>query len=63
MLIQVDAAGNLHCRWRDKSGDPDDGGKKDLGKVMLPIHLKLAQSGKDIQVFTSADGRTGANHA
>ena len=58
VLIQVDAVGNLLCRWRDKSGDADDGGKKDLGKVTLPIHLKLAQSGKDIQVFTSIDGKT-----
>jgi hypothetical protein len=58
VLIQVDAAGNLQCRWRDKSGDPDDGGKKDLGKVTLPIHLKIAQVGKDIQVFTSTDGKS-----
>ena len=57
VLIQVDAAGNLLCRWRDKSGDADDGGKKDLGKVTLPIHLKLEQSGKDIHVFTSTDGK------
>lgn len=57
VLIQVDVAGNLQCRWRDKSGDPDDGGKKDLGKVTLPIHLRLAQAGKDIQVFTSTDGK------
>jgi hypothetical protein len=56
VLVQVDAAGNLLCRWRDRSGDPDDGGKKDLGKVTLPIHLKLAQSGKEIRVFTSSDG-------
>ncbi len=58
VLIQVDATGNLLCRWRDKSGDPDDGQKKDLGKVTLPLHLKLARVGEDIQVFTSTDGRT-----
>lgn len=58
VLIQVEATGNLVCRWRDKSGDPDDGNKKDLGKVTLPIHLKLAQAGKNIQVFASTDGKT-----
>ena len=58
VLIQVDAGGNLFCHWRHKSGDPDDGQKKDLGKVTLPIHLKLAQVGKDIQVFTSTDGKS-----
>jgi hypothetical protein len=47
----------LTCRWRFKSGDPDDGQSKDLGPVSLPIHLKIAQVGKDIQVFTSADGK------
>jgi len=57
VLIQVDAVGNLLCHWRNKSGDPDDGKKKDLGKVTLPIHLKLAQVGKNIQVFTSTDGK------
>ena len=56
VLIQIDAAGNLSCRWRDKSGDADDNNKKDFGKVTLPIHLKLVQAGKDIQVFTSIDG-------
>lgn len=58
VLIQVDATGNLVCRWRDKSGDPDDGQAKNLGKVTLPLHLKLAQVGKDIQVFTSTDGKS-----
>ena len=57
VLIQVDATGKLTCRWRFKSGDPDDGQSKDLGPVSLPIHLKIAQVGKDIQVFTSADGK------
>lgn len=58
LLIQVDATGNLVCRWRNKSGDQDDNQKKDLGKVSLPIHLKLVQAGGQIQVFTSADGQT-----
>jgi hypothetical protein len=57
VLIQVEASGALVCRWRSKTGDQDDNQKKELGKVTLPIHLKLVQTGKDILVFTSADGR------
>ena len=57
VLIQVEASGNLVCRWRDKTGDQDDNQKKELGKVTLPVHLKLVQRGKEIQVFTSADGQ------
>jgi hypothetical protein len=56
-LIQAEATGGLVCRWRNKTGDQDDNQKKDLGKVTLPVHLKLVRSGKDLQVFTSADGR------
>jgi len=57
LLVQVEASGNLVCRWRDKTGDQDDNQKKDLGKVTLPTHLKLAQTGGKIQVFASADGK------
>jgi hypothetical protein len=57
LLVQVEASGNLVCRWRDKTGDQDDNKKKDLGKVVLPIHLRLVQTTKEIQVFTSADGQ------
>ncbi|MCY3019500.1 MAG: nucleoside hydrolase [Planctomycetota bacterium] len=57
VLVQVEASGNLVCRWRNKTGDQDDNKKKDLGKVTLPIHLKLVQSAKDIQVFASTDGQ------
>jgi inosine-uridine nucleoside N-ribohydrolase len=57
LLIQVEASGSLVCRWRNKSGDQDDNQKKDLGKVMLPIYLRLAQTGGQTQIFTSIDGR------
>jgi hypothetical protein len=57
LLIQVEASGRLVCRWRDKTGDQDDNQKKEIGRVTLPIHLKLVQTGKEIQVFTSTDGR------
>jgi len=57
VLIQVEASGSLVCRWRNKSGDQDDNQKKDLGKVTLPIHLKLVQAGGQTQVFTSTNGR------
>ena len=57
VLIQVEASGSLVCRWRNKSGDQDDNQKKDLGKVTLPIHLKLVQAGGKTQLFTSTDGR------
>ncbi len=57
VLVQVEASGNLVCRWRDKSGDQDGGKKKELGKATLPIHLKLVQKGGEIQIFTSTDGQ------
>ncbi len=57
LLIQVEASGNLVCHWRDKTGDQDDNKKKDLGKVVLPIHIRLVQNAKEIWVFTSADGQ------
>lgn len=57
LLIQVEASGNLVCRWRDKTGDQDDNQKKDLGKVALPIHLRLVQTAKEIHVLTSVDGQ------
>ena len=57
LLVQVEASGNLVCRWRDRTGDQDDNQMKVVGKVTLPVHLKLAQAGKDIRVFTSADGQ------
>ena len=55
VLIQVEASGNLVGRWRDELGN---GGKvKNLGKVTLPIHLRLVQSAKDVRLFSSADGQ------
>ncbi len=56
-LVQVEASGNLVCRWRDKTGDQDDNQSKDLGKVTTPVHLKLRQRGNEIQVFTSTNGK------
>jgi len=57
VLIQVEASGSLICRWRNKSQDQDDNQKKDLGKVTLPIHLKLVQTDGQTQVFASTNGR------
>jgi hypothetical protein len=57
LLIQVEASDSLVCRWRSKSGNQDDNQKKDLGKVTLPIYLKLVQAGGQTQLFTSTDGR------
>jgi len=57
LLLQVEASGSLVCRWRNKSGDQDDNQRKDLGKVTLPLHLKLIQRGGQTQLFTSTDGR------
>lgn len=55
VLIQVEASGNLVGRWRDELGN---GGKvKNLGKVTLPIHLRLVQSAMDVQLFSSVDGQ------
>ncbi|MDB5732442.1 MAG: hypothetical protein JWQ03_2337, partial [Variovorax sp.] len=57
LLVQVEASGRLVCRWRDKSGDQDDNQTKELGKVALPIHLKIVQVSGELQVFASADGK------
>jgi hypothetical protein len=56
VLIEVDAAGRLTCRWRDKTGDQDDNQTKELGKVQLPVHLKIERAGGEVRVFASADG-------
>jgi hypothetical protein len=58
LLVQVEASGNLVCRWRNKTGDQDDNQVKELGKVTLPVHIKLVQAGKQVQVFASADGQS-----
>jgi hypothetical protein len=55
-LIQVETSGNLVFRWRDKSGDQDDNQRKDLGKVSLPVYLRLVRTDQQIQVFMSEDG-------
>jgi hypothetical protein len=57
-LVQVEASGEVVCRWRSsKVGDDDDNESKQLGKMSLPVHLKLNLKGSDIQVFTSTDGK------
>jgi hypothetical protein len=55
-LIEVQATGKLVFRWRDKPG-PDESHTKELGKVTLPLHLKLTRTGDRVQVFTSPDGQ------
>ena len=57
LLVQVEASGSLVCRWRDKTRDQEDNQVKALGKVTLPVHLRLVQTGKEIQVFASTDGQ------
>ena len=57
LLIQAETSGSLVCRWRDRSGDQDDNQRKDLGRVALPIHLKLVQHAGQVQVFASSDGQ------
>ncbi len=57
VLVQVSSTGNLTCRWRDKTGDQDDNQVRELGKVTLPIHLKIEQAGGEIRIHTSNDGK------
>jgi len=57
VLIQVDATGALVGRWRDKSGDQDGGKSKVLGKVKLPVHLRLVHADGQIHVYSSDDGK------
>jgi len=56
-LVQVEASDKLVCRWRSKAGNQDDNQSKELGKVSLPVHLKMGLKRGKIQVFTSADGQ------
>ncbi len=56
-LVQVEATGNLVCRWRDKTADQDDNQSQALGKIALPSHLRLVRSGNVIGAFVSADGK------
>ncbi len=56
-LVQVEATGDLVCRWRDKGGDQDGGRAKSLGKVAVPSHLRLVRTGKLVEAFVSADGK------
>jgi Inosine-uridine preferring nucleoside hydrolase len=56
-LVQVEATGELVCRWRDETGNQDDNQRKGLGKVTLPIHLRLRQTLDNVEVFTSQDGQ------
>ena len=57
-LVQVEASGNVVCRWRSsKVGDQDDKEIKQLGKMPLPTHLKLRKKADEIQVFTSTDAK------
>ena len=55
-LIHVDSGGMLVCRWRDRTGDQDDNRKKELGRVTLPVHLKLEHDAGETKLFASADG-------
>jgi hypothetical protein len=57
LLVQVESSGELVCRWRDRTGDQDDNQRQALGKVALPVHLRLVQTGRKIRVFASADGQ------
>ncbi len=56
-LIQVEATGNLVCRWRDKSGDQDDNQSKSLGAIVVPTHLRLVLREKSVEVFASVNGK------
>ncbi|MBN9690995.1 MAG: nucleoside hydrolase [Verrucomicrobia bacterium] len=56
-LLQIEATGQLVFGWRDKIG-PDESHTKELGKVTLPIHLKLTRTERQIHIFTSTDGQS-----
>lgn len=57
-LVQVEvSSGKLVCRWRNKTGDQDDNQEEEIGKMTMPVHLKLSRTDNEIQVFTSTDGK------
>lgn len=57
VLIQVAAPGKLTCRWRSKSGDPDDNQIQELSTVEMPVHLSLVRASGEVRIYASADGR------
>ena len=57
-LVQVEASGDLVCRWRDKTNNQDDNRSQKIGPATLPMYLKLVQQEGRIQVFTSGDGKS-----
>jgi len=54
VALGVHPSGELIFTWRDSSADENPRTK--LGKVDLPIHLKLVRRGNTFQAYTSADG-------
>jgi hypothetical protein len=59
VLVQVEATGKLVVRWRDEVG-PDDNQRKELGKVELPVWLRIERGGDEVRVYASGErGRWG----
>lgn len=56
VAVGLHPSGELLLTWRDSSADENPRTK--LGKVNLPIYLKLARRGNTFQADTSADGVT-----
>ncbi len=55
-IVQAEASGNLVCRWRDKSGDVDDNQRKELGKITLPLYLRITCNNEKVQIYSSQNG-------
>jgi len=57
-MVSVTPAGELDCSWRDKTDQETDYKRQSLklGKVTLPVYLKIERSGDVLNVYKSADG-------
>lgn len=59
VAVGLHPSGELILTWRDSSADENP--RQKLGKVSLPIYLKLARAGATFGAYTSADGTAWGN--
>jgi len=57
-MVFVTPAGDLVCSWRDKTDQETDFARQSikLGKVTLPVHVRIERKGDVLNVYKSSDG-------
>jgi hypothetical protein len=58
-MVSVTPAHDLTCSWRDKTDQETDFPRQSikLGKVTLPVHLRIERKGGVLNVYKSNDGK------